>query len=542
MAAFRKQSRMIQEEFNVAMKLIALCQSNYSLQKIDGYPLNIETLEKFQSNLTLPYLEGIEFPQEPIIAPQKEEDDGFDDFIEAPSTKEVPSALEPIPTVQDRSKLIDEAFGNLMPEPTSGVDLKSQNEAASNLETNYPQVDPQLPVYHEGNVQFTTSNKDTGEVPIKVKHKFDFDFNDKQIVPVDNNSPNIESSNTQPINVSDWKSSEEAVNPPLDEQVNIQANEEFDDDFGEFQESNTTPAMKIEETPVIYQLSSEDIEAQKNTKKKEQEVEEEINIDEEENKDQEYVEVKQAYDFGATNKEILSEPVHDQVVQEGKESKLQENWANFIDIDFGDSAEAGNKEVEEKVAEEDNKEMDEDNLLENFLSAIAEKMTENSKVSPPKETPQVIPEVRHVPVPVQSRNIFYLSDKSKPVIEEDEKDLSTNTNKLKEIEEWLWFNEDTESYSKLHEHLINLQQMNEYDEMKRQVTKQEEFEKAIEYKNKVNAAKDKLLSDKVIKSFLRSLDENETMGKLIDKVISLNDIPLVHYKHNDSTNSSKANT
>lgn len=30
MAAYRKQGRMLQEEFNVAMKLVALCQSNYS--------------------------------------------------------------------------------------------------------------------------------------------------------------------------------------------------------------------------------------------------------------------------------------------------------------------------------------------------------------------------------------------------------------------------------------------------------------------------------------------------------------------------------
>ena len=437
--------------------------------------------------------------------------------------------------MQDRGKLIDEAFDNLIvenkPEPIPNIMSQHEVKVADDLKAGYLQ-----PVtYLEGYSQFITTNKDIVEAPNNTKQEFGFSLSDGQVLPPANKSSDIESINSQPINVdmgmTDWKSKEQIMNPPLNQQTNIQSNKDLDDDsdgFGEFQGSDPTPAVeaKVEETPAIYQLSSDDIAAQESIRKKEPEVEEIIYIDED--KDQEYTEVKQTYEFGATNKEALSEPIKDEAVPKEKESKFQENWANFINIDFDDSVGANDKEISKKE-EGDNKEMDEENLLENFLSAITEKMTENSKASPPKETPKVIAEVNPVPppAPAPSRNIFYLSDKTKPVIEEDEKDLNTNTEKLKEIEEWLWFNEEIDSYNKVHEHLIHLQQMNEYNEKKKQATEQDELEKAIEYKNKANKAKEKLLSDMTIKYFLRSLDKNETMGELIDKVISLNDIPLV---------------
>lgn len=495
---------------------------------IDGYSLSVDELEKYQHNLTLPYLEGIEYPPEPIINTQKEEEKGeeddFDVFIEAPNT-EKPHAPELIPTIEDRSKLIDEAFGNMMPvveqnpQPAPQVASNVIDQAA--IKTPEPVSQPLM------NPEWAN----TGELSSNTKGEFNFGFNEPfnaaSTVPA---PQNIETVNPTMVNeptfaepykkmaeeISDFKNNEQPVNPPLEGQNNP---DDFDDEFGDFQESNPIPVVekKVEDAPIIYRLNSEDIAAGESVKKQEEEIVEHIAMDEP-GDDQDYIEseAKQVHEFEATNKESISEPV------ENKDEKP--DWGNFLDMDFTNNQPA----TEAKVVEEDNKEMDEENLLENFLSAITEKMVETSKTTPTKEEvkKEIIPEVK--PVQVPSRNLFYLSDKSKPIIGEDEKELNTNKDKLKEIEEWLWYNEEIDAYKKLHAHLEYLEDMNEYNEKKKEATEKEEFEKAIEYKDKANKAKEKLLPDITIKSFLRSFDTNETMGELIDKVISLSDIPLVY--------------
>eukprot|EP00826_Nyctotherus_ovalis_P006584 TRINITY_DN11575_c0_g1_i2.p1 TRINITY_DN11575_c0_g1~~TRINITY_DN11575_c0_g1_i2.p1 ORF type:complete len:431 (-),score=112.07 TRINITY_DN11575_c0_g1_i2:154-1446(-) len=393
------------------------------------------------------------------------------------------------------------------PPPLVAGNIQPGMEASEALQQNFLQTsaDVQIPV------------QPVVEMPANIPQGLDFNLSA--------NSPNPRTSLTDPYANKANEFAEVETREQVVPSANAQAEErDFDDDFGDFQESSAMPAEKKEETPVIFRLNSGDVEEQKNAKKPEAEVVEHIVIDEPEgNQDREYIEpgITQTHEFGFTNKEEFpNEPPQSQP-ESTAEPKPQAAWTDFPDINFANEAEG-----EEKV-EEDNQEIDEDNLLDNFLSAITEKMAESSKASPPKEVVKEAPIPQAKPAPVPSRNVFYLSDKSKPMIGDDEKELNTDMDRLKEIEEWLWHSEEIDSYKKLHQHLESLEEMNEFNEKKKIATAQEEFEKAIQYRNKANDAKEKLLPNVVIRSFLKNLEPAETMGELIDKVISLNDISLV---------------
>ncbi len=175
------------------------------------------------------------------------------------------------------------------------------------------------------------------------------------------------------------------------------------------------------------------------------------------------------------------------------------------------------------LQDEENKEISEKDILEGFVTAFAKK-------EPPKD--QKAAAVATVAVrkdKSESQNAFFMGQRPKPVIADSEDNLSLNAGLLKQVAEWLWYSESLENFSKLSEHLTALVEMNEYLAKKKEATVNEEFEKAIEYRNKANATKEKLLSDSEIKAMVaqETGEKSETMSELIDHVISIGDLQLV---------------
>eukprot|EP01022_Parablepharisma_sp_SALTPOND_P033090 TRINITY_DN88175_c0_g1_i1.p1 TRINITY_DN88175_c0_g1~~TRINITY_DN88175_c0_g1_i1.p1 ORF type:complete len:364 (+),score=81.36 TRINITY_DN88175_c0_g1_i1:726-1817(+) len=358
--------------------------------------------------------------------------------------------------------------------------------------------------------------------------------------------------------------------------------QEEEDEFGEFQESvaapvqippiqteskKGTPPIQPEnkkEMPLIYRLDSEEAKAQEGSQKPEVEVVEDIVIKDDDsagNQDKTYVE-EQKYEYtqevpkveerktlADVFVEIEASPLPETKVESKPdviESKPEHKWADLLDLDFVKgqdnpdvkSAPAPSAEnieqspphseivttLEQKVV--DNTEISEQDLLQGFVNAFGRKETnlkfkeEPKKVqTPPKEKPD------------DTKNAFFMGERPKPILgDNNEKDICMNTSFLKQLEEWLWYTENVITYKKLHEHVKILDEMNTYLAKKKEATANEEFELAIEYRNKANAAKEKLLSDSTIKEFLIKETPKETMSDLIDKVISIGDLQLVLFR------------
>jgi len=269
---------------------------------------------------------------------------------------------------------------------------------------------------------------------------------------------------------------------------------------------------------------------------------------------------KETQNMETKTEEIKPEPIKIEEMTKSEipyEKKIESNWASLIDLDFIQGNNESNtknpqnlesaqiseiklpeqkiSETEKtqaeptKIIEPDTKEINEHDLLSDFMAEYGKKP---QKIEEPIQKSAKSEPVKKEKNLDDTKNLFYNPECKKPEITSETKDINTNLEILNKMAAWLWSIEDLENYEKLQEHIKAAAEINDLLAKKKKATENEEFELAIEYRNKINAAKSKIMNDSQILQFL-TVKRKETMSEIIDKIIAIGDLQLYEFFKNE---------
>lgn len=530
-----------------------------------------EILAKEQYNLSLPFFEGIEYPQSPLVSAKKQSTEDFDDFVEAPSESAAKKQDPPPPPEskpKDRLQLMDEVFGSLdPPAPAHVAPLSQENPTVAPIKPTAPVTAPIVP---PATVALNAMSEPEQKKPAELPPDFVAAEGEEKVAD-----------NAQDDDFGEFQDCAQGA-PKKTAAENPSVSAEGEDMLKKVAEPAHAEDQKnhVEggDAPLIYRLTTEEAAAKKADLKAEEDavVENIVIKDDDTPQAQDIIKPEpksQVPTAAAAEPKTLVEldspmpkagaqqeptavslsPDERSVPRLGKEG---DRWKSLLDIDFGAAGsaapsvaetkpEASAAKVEEVPAATETKKDDEpqdfneEDLIQNFVDRFGPKAKPDKTAEEKKAMAETKPAAKRE----EGKNAFCLGERRPPAIPEGE--LGTNMEFLRQLEEWLWYSEETEKFEVVKEHIHNLETENDFAQKKKDATDHEQFELSIEYRNKAKAAHDKLLPDPTIKGFCDlSPDESTLMSGLIDRVIALGDLQLVrdHEPIHGSTSSSREST